>query len=417
MNINGSDDTSSHVLDGRGRLIVATNFWPARKGMYWWRAFELGEVREAFDRMRDTGLAFLRIFPSWEDFQEEPTKVSSKSLDRLVRVLDTAHEFGHQVGITLFAGHMGGMNWLPPWMLDVVHNRRAIPVFSRRDVRTNRLRNFYVEPEVIEAQTRLIREMAGACQGHEAIAYWDLGNRPSLLFDPPHGEYVRVWMEVMTQTLRHESGNVPLTLTLDQRDVLDGTSLEPGLVGRYCDFLSVDGSLERCGLAEDGMDARAIAFAALMTRWLGEKPVLVTNVGLPTESSDVPLRDEDLDRLTVPLVPEDEGALFYRRILELLHRHGGLGIVARSWSDFHLSLWRFPPFDSLVHERYCGIVDSEGNPKSGLHALAEFGSPAYKTVGDVEPWIDVPRSEFRDAPRFHAERLYERYMAQTEQSE
>ena len=51
---------------------VGVNYWPRRKAMGWWKAFDDAEVADEFDAIADLGMSLVRIFLLWEDFQPQP---------------------------------------------------------------------------------------------------------------------------------------------------------------------------------------------------------------------------------------------------------------------------------------------------------------------------------------------------------
>ena len=56
-------------------FLLGVNYWPRRKAMYWWSAFESSEVDEEFALIESLGLSIVRIFLLWDDFQPAPDRV------------------------------------------------------------------------------------------------------------------------------------------------------------------------------------------------------------------------------------------------------------------------------------------------------------------------------------------------------
>ena len=69
---------------------VGVNYWPRRKAMSWWKAFDRGEVADEFDVIADLGMSIVRIFLLWEDFQPTVGTVSRSALTDLETVCDVA---------------------------------------------------------------------------------------------------------------------------------------------------------------------------------------------------------------------------------------------------------------------------------------------------------------------------------------
>ena len=71
-------------------FLVGVNYWPRRKAMRWWKAFDRGEVADELDVIAGLGLSLVRIFLLWEDFQPTPDLVSTTALRDLETVASTA---------------------------------------------------------------------------------------------------------------------------------------------------------------------------------------------------------------------------------------------------------------------------------------------------------------------------------------
>jgi endo-1,4-beta-mannosidase len=85
--------------------------------MFMWRQFDRSSIKEDMATISDLGFSCVRIFPLWEHFQPKPKIVPPARLDQLVEFLEMAGDRNLNVMVTLFTGHMNGLNWLPPWML------------------------------------------------------------------------------------------------------------------------------------------------------------------------------------------------------------------------------------------------------------------------------------------------------------
>ena len=118
----------------KDEFVIGINYWPIDSAISWWHRFDAGVVKEDFSRIRDAGLSVVRIFLLWEDFQPLPSKISVKVLDQLITVMEIGHEKGLRLIPTFFTGHMSGMNYLPPWMLEF-KNLTIVSLFFQRGKR------------------------------------------------------------------------------------------------------------------------------------------------------------------------------------------------------------------------------------------------------------------------------------------
>ena len=95
-------------------FILGINYWPQKTAMFMWRKFDRSSIQEDVATIRDLGFSRLSISLLWEDFQPKPKVVPPGMLDQLVEVLEMAADKNLKVMVTLFTGHMNGLNWLPP---------------------------------------------------------------------------------------------------------------------------------------------------------------------------------------------------------------------------------------------------------------------------------------------------------------
>jgi len=338
-------------------FILGVNYWPRKAAMFMWREFDKAAIDEDMAKISDLGLSCVRIFLLWEDFQPTPKSVPVVMLDRLVELLKTADEKNIKVVVTLFTGHLCGMNWLPPWMLLASADLNQYPVFSLGKVRFNRIRNHYAEAEIMEGQIYFLGEVANAVSGHPALFSWDLGNEPS----------------------------------------------------RYLDFLSINAQPQLIPWAEDPFSPTLPSFIGSVVRWLGKCPVMIQEFGLATKSILPGPRDSDPgsegDRL---LVSEEDAALFTENALLHLRRSHLMGAFWKSYGDYHPTIWKRPPLDKSKTERFAGLVRYDGTPKVAASVLKSV--PTALGLEEISSeWLDLTHEEYYQDPDQHLKRLYGRF--------
>ncbi len=386
----------------KDEFMTGVNYWPIEAAMDWWHCFDPGVVKEDFSRIREAGLKGVRIFLLWEDFQPLPKKVSVKALEELVSVMDMAHERELQILLTLFTGHMSGMNYLPPWMLESRESETRFPVFSEGRVRKNAIRNFYADREVREAQKLLVREVAGALQGYPSLWAWDLGNEPSNLAIPSSQKEALIWLEEMVSELKKRGESIPVTLGLHQEDLEEDRKMGPKEVASFCDFLSMHTYSIYAKWAKDPLDEDVTPFLGLLTQWLGSKKVLIEEVGV---SSSNGMKGE-------LIVSEDQAFDYYERLLPRLGSFDFLGVFFWCYGDYAKTLWEKPPFHQKKHERYFGLFHEDRRPKSYVSLLKDFHVPKKEKSSVSLDWIGIEPEEYFQDPGRHLTRLYLQFKDQ-----
>jgi endo-1,4-beta-mannosidase len=396
-------------MEMEGKFILGANYWPAGKGVYWWREFELAAVKRDFSLAAEHGLELMRVFLLWEDFQPEITRVSVAALKDLVRVADLAHDHRIKILPAFFCGHMNGVNWLPSWMVESGRGDRGYPVFSMGMIRKGKARNLYADREVWKAQKLLVHETTDALQGHPAVWGWDLGNQASNLINPPSRDTAKAWFEEMVTELRRWNSSHPITWGMDQSDLEEGGIPGPQELAPYCDFISLQMNPFQAKWAEGPMDEKAPLFLCLMAQWLGGKGALAGGLGIPTEPLLPYLTEGDRKKLgRAGLVKEGDAETFFEKSLDLLKSHGIRGALARSFSDYDSSLWDRPPLDERVGERFCGLFRRDGSAKPAARMIRDFPRE-MKSRDLLWDWVDIRPEEYMENPGGHLARLYRRF--------
>jgi hypothetical protein len=377
--------------------------------MYWWQNYDRSVPADDFERIQQTGLKIVRVFLTWEDFQPGARKISTACLDHLVDVAEKADQRGLCVLPTFFTGYMCGLNWLPPWTLWAKERELAVPVFSQRRVRSNLPRNFYEDPEILEAQVLLVREVSGALQGHPSIWAWDLGNSPSRVVPVPDRETGSLWLRVMVEELRSRDETVPITLGMDERDLSEQNGVRPQDAAGHLDFLSMQATPFSSALSEGPSDDLWPPFLAILTQWLGGADVMCLGLAVPTEPV---LKQEWVHRTpgVELLVSEEAAAGFFSSVLERLQEAGIMGATVSFFADFDPGLWKMPPLDGDVPGRHLGLFRRDGDPKDFVPVLTERSSLSrHPTPAEAPSWIDISPEEYDRDPKLHMRRLYENY--------
>jgi endo-1,4-beta-mannosidase len=372
--------------------------------MRWWTQFDRAEVAADFARIAGSGLDSVRVFLTWEDFQPAPDAVDQAMLERLVTVADLAGELGLALVPTLFTGHMSGVNWIPAWALGGSEGDDRFRVVSGGTVVEPRLRNWYTDPVVADAQTLLAAEAAAALAGHEALWAWDLGNENSNCVLPPDRAAAGAWLARIASAIRAADDTALVTVGLHMEDLEEDRMLGPHEVSVVCDFLSMHGYPIYTRWADGPTDDQLLAFLACMTRWLGdEREILFSEFGLPTHRHG--------ERPGSALLIEETAAAAYTAMaLAGLRRVGCLGAMLWCYSDYDPALWSSPPLDLAVHERSFGLWRADGSPKPAVAAVAAFvGADRCDTANDDASWVDIDRDEFYLDPSEQMPRLYRRY--------
>lgn len=392
------------------RFRLGINYWPVSSAMYWWRRFDAAEVAGDFARIRQAGFDSVRVFLLWEDFQPAPGAVSDEALGRLVTVADLAERHGLSLVPTLFTGHMSGVNWIPSWALEAAAETARFRVVAGGRVVRARLKNWYADQEVMQAQVLLAREVAAALGHHPALWAYDLGNENSNCVVPPTRNAALAWLDAMAGAIRSVDAAHPITIGLHMEDLEEDRRLTPAEAARVCDFLCMHGYPIYAAWSRSETDEMLLPFLGLVTRWLGGKEVLFEEFGAPTRPRDRWQAAQAAALSQSPLLEEEEAAAYTGRALAALHRFGMTGAMLWCFGDYDKKLWPEPPLDEAVHERFFGLWRSDYSPKPALFAVTNFGNAAVCEQRDDLGWLDVTPEEFYLNPSESLRRLYQAFL-------
>ena len=133
----------------------------------WWHSWvdrNEQSVREDLDAISQLGADHIRIHCLWPVFQPNPSLVSAQMLTNLRSLMDAASRSGLDVIVTVFNGWLSGFDFRPSWVDDG--------------------ENIFTSRRVVDAQRRLLAEIADAVGGHPRFLGFDLANEPSSITTP-----------------------------------------------------------------------------------------------------------------------------------------------------------------------------------------------------------------------------------------
>src|SRR5262249_19171972 len=154
------------------------------------------------------------------DFQPAPGRVRDDAIQHLQDVASLAEASNLSLIVTLFTGHMSGVNWLPEWAVaDGGRLPTRFPVFSNGKLAAASPRNWYTDAEVLDSQMLLAHEVAGALRRQPGLWAYDLGNENSNCVVPPSRESAVWWLESMAAAIRSVDSDHEITLGLHSEDL------------------------------------------------------------------------------------------------------------------------------------------------------------------------------------------------------
>ena len=402
-------------------FTLGVNYWPRRKAMYWWSNFEAGEVREEFAIIKDIGLNVVRMFLLWDDFQPDPNRVSQEALKNLVTVADIAAETGLGIDMTFFTGHMSGPNWSPRWLLGgslppSAHQHWLRDVVSEAKKTDKGYRNMFHDEMALNAERLLLKTVVSALKDHPAIWMWNLGNEPDLFAWPNSSEEGAAWVKEMVGLIKSIDPNHPVTIGLHGDSLELNNGLRIDKVYAHTDVAVMHSYPMYKTWARKPLDPDFVPFTCALTAALSGKPVLMEEFGgctaPPGESTYIMKWTETNGREREQFMAgEEDFAEFLSLTIPKLQDSGATGAMLWCYADYIPELWDLPPCQNAVHERFFGLVRSDGSLKPHARVIQEFSKtrPQVKPIPDYAK-LTVNPDEFYKEPLGYLVDLYQQYL-------
>ena len=402
-------------------FTLGINYWPRRKAMYWWSRFDAGEVREEFSIIHEIGLNVVRMFLMWDDFQPDPTRVSQGAIENLMTVADIAAENGLGLDLTFFTGHMSGPNWSPRWLLGgelppPAHQDWLRDVISEGRKTDKGYRNMFHDQMALNAERLLLRTVVGALKDHPGIWMWNLGNEPDLFAWPNTSDEGAAWVKEMVGIIKEIDPNHPVTIGLHGDGLHRDNGLRIDKVYAETDVAVMHSYPMYTLWARKPLDPDFVPFTCAMTAALCGKPVLMEEFGgctaHPGEKSHIMKWMETNGREREQfMASEEDFAEFLSLTIPKLQDSGATGAMLWCFADYVPELWNLPPCQNAVHERFFGLVRSDGSLKPHANVIREFAKtkPQIKPIPEYAK-LSVDPDQFYKEPLVHLVDLYQKYL-------
>ena len=164
-------------------MRFGANYTPSQHWWHVWLDFDtpgvVDGIRRDLDAVARLGLDHIRVFVSWPVFQPNRGVVRPRAVAQLVELTRLAAAAGLDVSVDALQGHLSSFDFYPSWTV------------------TWHRRNLFTDPDVVEAQARLLRTLAEALRDEPNYLGLNLGNEPNNLVahNPVSAGEVDAWLD------------------------------------------------------------------------------------------------------------------------------------------------------------------------------------------------------------------------------
>ncbi len=404
-------------------FLLGVNYWPRRSAMYMWERFDLGEIREDFERIRSLQLHVVRFFIMWDDFEPQPGVMDKRMLRRFDEVMNAAAAAGIKAMPTFFTGHMSGANYEPAWALDHTRSHGRFRTFARGMQQLPwGIGEFYEGPLFDHARVH-VRAIARRAREHPALYMWDLGNEFSNMRIPPSVGAANNFARILAHDLRKASG-VGTCAGTHGEDLTQDRNIRPSTFCEPLECAVMHGYSVYSSFARGRTDPEVVPFLCQVMQSMAAKPVLFNEFGNPTcppgtispfervrLPDEPPIAASHLPRnaAAYACLTEDEMAQYCIEVLDRLQRRGALGAFWWNWADYAPHLADTPPFDKAKHELSFGMIRSDGSYKPVALALQRFAQERRAVTPPPPPIVDE-QEWYENVGNAYVSGMYQQYL-------
>ncbi|MET9406560.1 glycosyl hydrolase [Streptomyces sp. NPDC002935] len=341
------------------------NYTPSAGWFHHWLDFDLDSVRADLDSIAALGLDHIRVFPLWPYFQPNRTLIRPRAVEQLVALADAAGERGLDVDVDGLQGHLSSFDFLPAW------------------TQTWHRRNIFTDPDVVGAEARYLRTLAGALADRPNFIGMTIGNEVNQFAAGPHPDPDRItagqaeeWLcRLLAACEEGAPGRTHLHASYDAAWYQDDQPFTPEHSARLGAMTAVhswvfNGTAQRHGRTGVATEHHAAYLIELSKAWADDphRPVWLQEVGAPA-----------------PLIPAEHAAAFTEAtIANALDCPDLWGVTWWCSHDVSRDLADFPELEYGL-----GLLTNDRQTKPAGESIAKIvrqgrpGAPAARTTALV----------------------------------
>ncbi|WP_454051066.1 glycoside hydrolase 5 family protein [Cellulomonas sp. Marseille-Q8402] len=263
-------------------LRSGVNYTPSTDWFYSWLAPDWDTVRRDLDAVAALGLDHVRVLPLWPVLQPNRTSIRQQALDDVRRTVEVAAEAGLDATVDAVQGHLSSFDFLPSWLASW------------------HARNLFSDPEIVEAQVRLVDALDARLADLPSFLGLTLGNELNQFAAASHPTPVPVspddvtaWLEALLGAPRRAPQQFRVHAEYDAVWFADAHPFHPVHAARHGDMSVIhswifNGTAQGYG-ARGPQGTRHAEYLIELARAFADDPARATwlqEVGAPTPHVD-----------------------------------------------------------------------------------------------------------------------------------
>ncbi|RMI12719.1 glycosyl hydrolase [Cellulomonas triticagri] len=259
-------------------LRSGVNYTPSAGWFYSWYEPDFDVVRRDLEAVAALGLDHVRVLPLWPVLQPNRTLIRERALDDVRTTVEIAAASGLDASVDVLQGHLSSFDFVPSWLT------------------TWHARNLFTDPEVVEAQVRLVDALDERLHDVPGFLGLTLGNELNQFAAATHPSpmpatpaQVTSWLEALLAAPRRDPRQHRVHAPYDAVWYADGHPFQPAHVARHGDLSIIhswvfNGTAQGYGATGPHGTGHA-AYLVELARAFAEdpdRPVWLQEVGAPT---------------------------------------------------------------------------------------------------------------------------------------
>ncbi len=341
-------------------FILGCNYWASNAGTEMWREWDVVAVERDLKRLAENGVKYMRVFPTWRDFQpivpimsqcnviseyrlkdeaftHNPYYLSEQMLDEFDAFCDMCDKYSLKLIVGLITGWMSGRTFVPDFLAgrDLFHDTTALLL-----------------------EQKFITGFVKRFKNRSCIYGWDLGNECNCLSRVQSKEIAENWTSIISNTIRANDNTRPVI------SGMHGLGMENECwtlqdQGTYTDMVTTHPYpywVEHAS-KDNLLDYRTMMHATSQTKLYSDisgRPCLVEEIGTMS-----------------PMTCNDENAaLFLRGNLYSAYINNSEGLMW--WCANEQTNLKTVPYTTNMCEVELGMFFEDGTPKPVTKELKKF---------------------------------------------